>query len=272
MPSNAKTILLLIKSEDYREFLKDSFVQMKAAKKSTSLSTLAKKIGCRSKSYPREVMTGRRALTNDYAPRFADAFGIRGDAKKLFLKYVELERAPEKERLNFEIHKLRARLLGRIEHDTVKPSDLFLSTVWVDVFAALGSPDSGASLEEICSRTELKKEQVSQVLNAMIPKGLVRRATDSDRYLPIMLHHFFNGAEADTIFQDRFLELLDRTKVKAKVSMKSETELFLCSTISVKSFELPRLKSELREVINKFLQDNECAEGDRISSVLIAML
>src|SRR5258708_6216142 len=104
---------ILLRSVSYRTFLNEAFQKLKATRRGTSLAQLARKIGCRSKSYPREVMNGRRALSLHYAALFADAFGLKGEAKKLFVKMVESERFPERHGLQSEIQKSKSRIRQR---------------------------------------------------------------------------------------------------------------------------------------------------------------
>jgi len=54
--------------------------------------------------------------------------------------------------------------------------------------------------------------------------------------------------------------------------MKSDSDLFQCSTISVKSQDLPKLKEELREVLNRFVQDSETADGGKLAHIVVGLI
>ncbi|MGZ3742820.1 MAG: TIGR02147 family protein [Pseudobdellovibrionaceae bacterium] len=263
---------LLLSSENYREFLLSSFKYLKESQTGFSLTSLARKAGCRSKSYPREVMTGRRSLSFDFAPGFAHALGLKGEAKKLFLKFVELERSPHKESLGAEIGILKSRIKNRIEHQSRKPQDLFSQSLWVDLYAALGSLEKGAALEEIQARTGFKLSLIQEVLKLMLEKNIIAFRADTGCFYPLALHHFFVNADQDQIFQKRFLDLTKRVEAKAKNSMKSDTDLFQCSTISIHAKDLPKLKSELRELLNRFVQEAESADGNRLAHIVVGMI
>ncbi len=263
---------VLIRSNHYREFLTQAFDYLKRSKKNYSLTILANKIGCKSKSYPREVMTGRRKLTYDYADRFALAFGIKGESKKLFIKMVELERTAESPQLKNEISVLKKRLMNRSIHKEKKPYDLFTESTWVDVYAALGTIDQGATMNEIIQRTNMTEAKLSLILNAMKQKELIEIDSVTNRFKPGVLHHFFEDVEKDMIFQNRFLEVLDKVKQKARVSGPNIAELFQCSTLSVNAANLPRLKKELRELLNKFVQDSEEADGNKLAHILVSLI
>lgn len=269
MSSQQQIVSILIKSRSYQDFLREAFRVTKETKRGFSLAVLAQKVGCRSKSYPREVMTGRRSLSLDYAQGFANAFGLKGDAKKLFLKYVEHERRPE-DKVREEIQKIRARLRNRIDHTQARPKDLFNDTLWIDIYAGLGSMESGATLRQICIRTGLPTDTVLAALQGMIAKAIVSQSGDA--YLPVSLHHFFEDLGQDKIFQKRYLEILDRLRAKARISTDPREGFFYCSTISIKSSDMQKFRSELKNLIGRFVQDAENAEGDKLAHLAVGMV
>lgn len=63
-----------------------------------------------------------------------------------------------------------------------------------------------------------------------------------------------------------------RVEAKAKNSMKSDTDLFQCSTISVLTKDLPKLKTELRELVHRFVQDAEFADGNRFAHIVVGLI
>ena len=217
-------------------------------------------------------MTGRRSLSFDYAEGFAAAFGVKGEAKKLFLKLVELERSEEKNLIKNEIQLIKTRLRNRVSHKNKSPQDLFSEGSWIDVYAALGSEEKGATFEEIRKRTKIYEPTLKITLEAMEKKGLVLVDQRRAQFKPVVRHHFFENLKKDNFFQNRFLNVLEKIKNKAKVSVESKTELFQCTTISVNSQDLPRLKFELRELLNKFVQDSEVPEGDQLTHILVGLV
>jgi uncharacterized protein (TIGR02147 family) len=263
---------VLLRSENYRDFLSEALISLKASKKNFSLAILARKIGCKSKSYPREVITGRRTLSFDYADGFASAFGLKGETRKLFLKFVELERASEKDRIRSEIENIKTRLQNRIVYKKKTPQDVFDNGSWIDVYAALGTVERGATLTQICNRTKFSEDSTRIILDEMIKKGIVQGDSSKLYFKPVILHHFFEDLKESSFFQDRYLGLLDKIKRKAGASIDSEREHFQCSTISIKSSDMPKLKKELRELMNKFIQESESSEGDQLSHILVGLI
>lgn len=270
-----RLISILIKSENYRAFLIDAFHLMKSIKTGYSLTLLARKIGCKSKSYPNDVMNGRRSLSNTYAPGFAAAFGLKGDSKKLFLKLVELEKIADKEELVKEIQYLKYRIKNQRELKNKQPTELFESGEWIDIYASLGSIEKGSSLAEIQSRTKQSTGVILKTLKNMLDKRMIKHDQKTDRYYAGNLHYFFEDVSYDSFFQKRILDLLNRAENAASTyatGLAPKKDFFHCSTFSVLEKDVPRIKAELREVLNKFAQDAEFSDGDRLAHVIAGLL
>lgn len=270
-----KFISILIKCDNYRSFLLDAFHYMKSVKTGYSLTLLARKIGCKSKSYPNDVMNGRRSLSAGYAPGFASAFGLKGDSRKLFLKLVELEKTADKEELIKEIDHLKYRLKNQRDLKNKKPTELFESGDWIDVYASLGSLENGSSLTDIQKRTGLSTAVILKTLKHMQDKRMIKHDLKTDRYHAGNLHYFFEDVSYDSFFQKRIMDLLKRAESTASsyaTGTVPKKDFFHCSTFSILEKDVPKIKAELRDVLNKFSQDAEFSDGDKLAHVIAGLL
>lgn len=275
MVHQEKLVSILIKSADYRSFLLDAFHYMKSVKTGYSLTLLARKIGCKSKSYPNDVMNGRRSLSSGYAPGFASAFGLKGDSKKLFLKLVEFEKTADKEELTKEIEHLKYRIKNQRDLKNRKPTELFETGEWIDIYASLGSIENGSTIEDIQNRTNLSTAVILKTLKHMQEKRMIKYDLKADRYFAGNLHYFFEDVSYDSFFQKRILDLLQRAESAASSYVGGhipKKDFFHCSTFSVLEKDVPRIKAELKDVLNKFAQDAEFSDGDKIAHVIAGLL
>ncbi len=275
MVHQEKFISILINCDNYRSFLLEAFHYMKSVKRGYSLTLLARKIGCKSKSYPNDVMNGRRSLSSGYAPGFASAFGLKGDSRKLFLKLVELEKNSDKEELIKDIEHLRYRLKNQRDLKNRKPNDLFESADWIDVYASLGSLENGSSLPEIQKRTGLSAPVILKALKNMQDKRMIKHDQKTDRYHAGNLHYFFEDVSYDSFFQKRILDLLKRaegTAASYATGTVPKKDFFHCSTFSILEKDVPKIKAELRDVLNKFAQDAEFSDGDKLAHIIAGLL
>lgn len=275
MVHQEKFISILINCDNYRSFLLEAFHYMKSVKRGYSLTLLARKIGCKSKSYPNDVMNGRRSLSSGYAPGFASAFGLKGDSRKLFLKLVELEKNSDKEELIKDIEHLRYRIKNQRDLKNRKPNDLFESADWIDVYASLGSLENGSSLPEIQKRTGLSAPVILKALKNMQDKRMIKHDQKTDRYHAGNLHYFFEDVSYDSFFQKRILDLLKRAESTAAsyaTGTVPKKDFFHCSTFSILEKDVPKIKSELGDVLNKFAQNAEFSDGDKLAHIITGLL
>jgi hypothetical protein len=153
-------VLHLIEAGSYREFLKRAF----AKRRRFSYAAFARRAGIASRSFPRDVVLGKKRLSLESATRFAAALDLHGDLQDYFLTLVALEeeraripplRTPAT--LKATLSKLHARLRAKAAKCGVDGrAALYGSRHWLEVYAALGTPERGASLSEIMGRTGLK--------------------------------------------------------------------------------------------------------------------
>lgn len=78
---------------DHRAFLRAFYALNKTAEYGFSLRAFSKRAQLRSSNYLKLVMDGQRNLTQDMAPRFADACCLRGQAAEYFCALVAFNQA-----------------------------------------------------------------------------------------------------------------------------------------------------------------------------------
>jgi uncharacterized protein (TIGR02147 family) len=83
----------VFKFHDYRVFLRDFYAENKAGKYGFSLRAFSKRAQLRSSNYLKLVMDGERNLTQEMAPRFAEACGLRGQAAEYFVALIAFNQA-----------------------------------------------------------------------------------------------------------------------------------------------------------------------------------
>lgn len=78
---------------DYRSFLRDFYLEKKAAGRGFSFRAFSMRAGLGSPNYLKLVMDGDRNLTAEMAERFASACGLRGDSASFFCELVGFNQA-----------------------------------------------------------------------------------------------------------------------------------------------------------------------------------
>jgi uncharacterized protein (TIGR02147 family) len=106
---------------DYRAFLRAFYALNKRAEYGFSLRAFSKRAQLRSSNYLKLVMDGQRNLTQDMAPRFAEACCLRGQAAEYFCALVafnQAERPKDRDRAYARLSRFkRYRAVHRLDRE-----------------------------------------------------------------------------------------------------------------------------------------------------------
>ena len=177
---------ILTSAEDYRSFLGKA-LGPSAREGRVSYASFARKAGFASRSYPRDVISGRRRITTKTLHAFVRGFGLSGDAKAYFTWLVALNE-PEVNTQGLDVAEIREKLtrlksrLGKraVDLPANRAEALFRSAQWLEVYASLGTLEEGSDLARICAVTKLPEVTTRRVLEAMCAQGLAQYRAETD--------------------------------------------------------------------------------------------
>ena len=262
---------------DYIVFAQKVFaLRSKRQKRHFGYSDLARAGGFAARSFPREVILGKRRLTSRSYPAFSRGLGLSGDLAEYFRYLVELKHSDCRTKLRSEekilqtLGNLRDRLLKK---NSVVPQSLdrfaFGSQFNPMVYSALGQPGKGASLKEIQNKTSLPSEKILECLQLMVDGQMIKRT--KNRYFTIENHLSFPHLDQSQAYKAFYIGLLEQVKSKANGDFSSPSKLFFSSSFSVMKHDMPRLKEELRGVLLRFIDSSECSDGDQVVSIACSL-
>ncbi len=257
---------------DYRIFLR-SYLEIRAL----NFSDFARATGF-VRSYPADIISGKRRLTSKSFYAFEKALKIPQPGKKLFRLLVaekENDLFPEMDRQHIKesIEVLRKKPWTRLRknlHTSETPSALSLleNPDTASVFAATGSPDVGANIEEIQRRTGLSAAHLNSVLLQLRSSGLIEFT--NGRYLSKDLHIFMDGADKQKLFSNSFKQNTAKTMERVEKAWNSESEFFFSSAFCIEESRMPNLKNALKETILSFIDNSIQADGDKVVQLIVA--
>ncbi|MGZ3686937.1 MAG: DUF4423 domain-containing protein [Bdellovibrionota bacterium] len=240
-------------------------------------SDIARRAGFSARSFPRDVVHGRKRITPASLAPFIRGLGISGDLAEYFRLLVELEhedcrqRASSPERIASRLCHLRARLLARgAVPINVKAEMAFAAENLPLVYAALGSPGRGATVSEVSSRTGLASVRIQSILKALVRAEIVTK--HGLRFVAAQPHLNLPGLTQSEVYRKFFKECLTRARSQADVSFASDRHLFFTSCFSVRESRLATLKEELRSILLRYVDEAEEAEGERVASIVCALV
>ena len=258
---------LLFASASYRAFLRDYMKKTKI-----SYRSLASKAGFASKSYLRDVQVGQKKLTERSLPKLMQALELNADSRKYFRLMVSFEEynASSAEIKKDEIKRRMSRIKNRVcaKQDGFQVKALYSMKHCLDVYASLGSLEKGASLAEVVMRSRLGQDEAQGVLNELVRQNIIY--SEKDRYFVVNEHLVYDALAKNISFQENYVSSLQEAQVLANEKFDRKDQLFLNSTYSISKKNMPKLRQELRELLLRFADTTEEAEGDCLARLVVA--
>lgn len=138
------------------------------------------------------------------------------------------------------------------------------------IFAALGSPQKGASLGTLQKRTNLELDTINSVLQKLADHNLV--ITKGRLYYPQFDHAKGKGLGSKSFFKNYYLRCLEETHRSARQKMDSDSDLFFASHILVHNDKIPELKKALRELLFQFVDDHLEEDGNQVKNLVCSFI
>lgn len=142
-----------------------------------------------------------------------------------------------------------------------------LQPEFADIFASLGSPQTGATFDEVKLRSGLEDKKVKLILAKMESVGVVKY--NGTHYIAMTNLLDFDFMETDEYFKRNYLNASQKA-IKRLPSAHTQGSLFMTQTFSILSKDMPRLRTELKEFILNFANSAENSEGDQVSEICIS--
>ena len=183
---------------------------------------------------------------------------------------VNFERLSQ-EGLGLKKAALREKLARRLSKSkNAERSDaISLGARAVEIFAALGSQEKGATINEIQARTRLDLEVCQRVLNEFVRKALLRY--ENSRYYPSQTSLDLSSLGRDFGFTRLFGKVSEELNQTYRKKLSSNEELFFYCAYSVQREKLPEMKKRLRDVMLEFIDSEQMDDGDTVVKTILAL-
>ena len=267
----------LAKCDNYREFLRVAFAHLKSRNKHFGFAEFSRRASFSSRSYPRDVVGGKKRITPRSLPKFVKALKLTPDLESLFTILVGLEELEvflpgnvavedRKKALRKIRNRLAAKAAGPSPH--TQAEQFYQLNSWLPVYVSLGTAEGGATLAEVQSRTRFSKIICRRVLEDMASRKVVRKS--GNRYYSESFHLIFDQLGQSEFFKSQFIRSLQEVAHSAERNFGGKVQLFFHSVFSVEEKKLQTLREELRNVILKFVDHAENPQGDRVAKISLA--
>lgn len=257
-----------------REFIRIMMDLKSRHNQPLTYARLSRLAGIASRSYIRDVITGKKRLNLKLVAMLSKAFGLTGDLRNYFEALAECEeeacrvsgRSPAQIARNLE--NARKRLCQRDKGATINDRAFGIEHLPI-IYAALGDIRVGASISDISRRTGINTSRILPILEKMAEMQLIR--ANANRYFATENHISISGLTESEVFRRHFISCAENAVVSVKQKMSSEEALFFSSSFSVRSDKLSDLKADLRSLLLKYVDLSEDCSGDKVVSLTCAM-
>lgn len=282
--------------ETYRDFLSLFFTTSKIPRsnpKKISFQKFSTLAGYSSKSYPAEIMSGKKSLQISSLDKFAKGLNLNQNLTLFLTHLIQIEdilneiklekNESNKKILNsklLEIVNSNINLKSKIykNFNSKESNDKFLksnlSSVilqknFPEVYCSMGSVDDGASLDDIKNRSGLPEKIILKIIEQLIKENLI--LSRDDRFFVVENSLDLNFLNTDEYFKYDFMRSLEKIKNKFDHQSKSHEALFLTQTFSVKKSRLLELRNKLIQTISEYSEDYEDSNGDTIGEICLSL-
>lgn len=270
----SKTTESLIEAPDYRSFITTVIGERKKVR-DFGYAAIARNGGFRARSFPRDVVLGKKKITLTSLPKFIKGLGLSIDLAEYFKLLVEIEEVNCRTK-NYEVSKLlglkenlkkRLRTKNKIHFENSEDLNFIYSSI-PKIYAALGEAKVGVTIDQIIIKTNLTETETLKSLQFMVQRKLITRS--KGRYFSTENHLNFQNLSSD-VFKKHFIKTASDSIEMSKKNIQSNEKLFLSSSFSVSQKDLSKLKEELRSVILRYIDNAEDPRGDKVISLVASL-
>jgi len=248
----------LFESQTYRKFIERWLEFREQQKHPLSYADISRRAGFASRSFPRDVLLGKKRLTIASLYPMIRGLGLFGDFASFFKLLIEAEHPDCRTgKISDE------QILRRLQHFRSRTNKQFLSSLrdpkttvntklaLFQVFASLGN-ESGATIKDIIKRSGLPKYDVTKMLQILTTSGAIQQ--DGTRWKANLGHLNATGLEKSDGFEKIFKEAHSSALTALPHLFGTEEALYFVTCFSVNQYKLPEIKSRLRALLLEYAE------------------
>lgn len=250
---------------------------IESGKRRLSLAECASRCGFASKSYLSEVSNGKKALSLEAAKKISRGFKLNLKLSRILELLVLSQQARSEGRtdelghLNGNLLTLRKMVLRKnVEKNTHDESVeiIFEHRVAIQVFASMGSGQSGATIAEIFERSGLSLAEIETALSHLMKASFVVQV--SDRFFVTTENVDFKDLNSSLSFAKAFREEVAFVAKNSGTLVGRGDALCMYGAFSIDGARKNEFKQRLRELLLDFMDEAGDEDGSKIAKICCA--
>ena len=268
---------ILLEKPDVTSFLQAAYEVMSASKHSFSYAQFSKLAGFKARSYGRALVLGLKPVSLNAYLQLVKLFKFDKDHAEYLKLLIALTHKgfydlPEDIGILEErMEKIRSRIIRRLHaaEETEKHSGAFSSRDHLIVYASLVATEEGVPFQQILKYTGIEAKKCRLILDDLVAKDLAQKLFKYDSYRSVESHLIGQKLGDNDVFMKAWNESAQVMLEKSHAEMRSRESLFLNSYLLVKRDKLEEFRTEMRDLLEKYL-DHWCQEpGDEVVEVIV---
>lgn len=280
---NAKLTVALIASTDYREFLRHYLALGGRNGKAIGYAQFSRLAGFSSRSYPREVVLGKKRISPGSLSGFLKAFKIDSEVKEYFKLLVAIEESGVAKTIG-SVDEIRSKLV-RVRHDLENELNrkwfysqphpaieklLRFSSAQGRVRAALSGRSRARTPKEIARIAKITEETAKAILKLYVELGPVAKEETTDRYYRKAIIGLQNLAQIPSS-KPYFMNVIEEMRKQIDQFYGTPLVGIGASYALVKTSDLTKIRTEIRDAVTRILNDYTTPDGDHAVTFLRAL-
>lgn len=263
---------VLLNENNPRAFLKKSLAFQFAGKRPLTTADISRRAGFSSRSFISEYLSGKKKLSKESVRALSGAFKLPKEYKQFFQYLIALDQPDLKlffkpiTLKELESCKRKIQQLATLDESAVGINAVIAKKNCFLVFAALGTEDEGASLDEILLKLKLSEAEVRSAIKFLEDAGLTHFA--NNRFFPKstafdLLN--FTSPELSLLVKD----LASEIKSEAETIVNNKQNLLVYSAFTISRSNLTKFRERLREAAYEIMDEFQDDSGDSVHQVFI---
>lgn len=269
-------IQCLLKANDPTHFVQEAFRALNSQMRKTTYAALARKMEFKSRSFVRQLVEGSKKPNLSNYKQIGKGLGLSTSGLRYLELLIEKQIKPVEQhhKIFIELQELRNKLNRSLDRSILekKGSHLISLDAWPYVYASLGETEVGKSLEDISLLSKTSIQNCQHILDALIKQNMAGYNSVTQFYYATASVINIGALGENAFFKKHFQSSAQRALNLSDKNFDSPDTLFYTSVFSVKKKDLPKLATQLQQVMSQYMIESEHAAGDELAVLTTSLM
>lgn len=243
---------------DYREYLRDSFRNLKDKHSNFTYRYFAQKAGIKGYSYPKMVIDGKRNLSIKAIPKFAKGLNLNSNACEFFKNLVLFTQAISHEEKNAHFKAMsQHKMFLNIHSVALEQYEYYSQWYYSAIYALVDLPSFKEDVKWIqsCLNSMVSENDILKAIDLLLKLKLIKRNSNGDL---LQIHRSISSGEAikGFILKTYHREMIHQAQ-RSIDNVERELRDISALTVNISLDKLSELKKRIKDLRHTLLSISE---------------